>query len=118
MGEAEIKKSSWGMICQKEILRDLRGFGYSRGGKEGLAGVGAQFDSEVVHITGSREKLAQFESEFSTVRRSNLGDGEESEENLANMGDRWVKSFLAYFMNGGQKADDHKFGGFQYAAMG
>lgn len=106
-------KTSWDEV-PVEIRETFEALGVPEAEKEGLAGVGAQFDSEVVYHR-MREKLAQSGVVFLPLEEAILATEKSSEENLAKYGAPVGEIFLEHFMKL-IPGNDHKFAGL-HAAM-
>ena len=106
-------KTSWDEVPAK-IRETFEALGIPEAEKEGLAGVGAQFDSEVVYHR-MREKLAQSGVVFLPLEEAILATEKSSKENLAKYGAPVGEIFLEHFMKLIPE-DDHKFAGL-HAAM-
>ena len=106
-------KTSWDEV-PAEIRETFEALGIPEAEKEGLAGVGAQFDSEVVYHR-MREKLAQSGVMFLPLEEAILATEKSSKENLAKYGAPVGEIFLEHFMKLIPE-DDHKFAGL-HAAM-
>ena len=106
-------KTSWDEV-PAEIRETFEALGIPEAEKEGLAGVGAQFDSEVVYHR-MREKLAQSGVVFLPLEEAILATEKSSEEDLAKYGAPVGEIFLEHFMKLIPE-NDHKFAGL-HAAM-
>lgn len=92
-GDREVK-TSWDDEVPKEIQETFEALGIPEAEKEGLAGVGAQFDSEWF---ARGEKLAQSGGGVLPLERAILATEKSSKENLAKYGAPVGEIFLDAF---------------------